>query len=443
MWTRTHVVFRVGGNSACLVNLGLDVHDPTLLPVAAEQAAAAVAHVGRAARAPHAPRQSRKSFGGPASCRDASSGTPRWTTAAPDVVGNLHACLVPSRDGWLRWRTERLHFRVDTGKSQMAASFQDLACGEVRGATPRRLIFWGPRGRRTYPPVQRCTGGWLGRRLAPLAAWRFFGMTTLVGWAAIDSRGPTSLYFASDSRFTWAPGVTWDYGRKLFASRSRPDILGYCGDVLFASHTIGQALEHLEAGILYPADAELETRVTALEAFLGASLRTYPDTQRRDFSVIYASRLGTNMAATFIVEEIAWASGSGWSRKQLPLPKLSDVVLARGSGADAFSTRNVDWRGGDIGRTSRAVYSAFCDHVAGGADASTGGAPQLVGLHRSGPAVTFGTIFGGRRWLSGAPVDGHDQLPELAWRDELFQRCDGNTMAPLPDAQRHARPNSL
>ncbi len=267
-------------------------------------------------------------------------------------------------------------------------------------------------------------------------------MTTFVGWAAIDSRGPTSLYFASDSRFTWAPGVTWDYGRKLFASRSHPDILGYCGDVLFASHAIGQALELLEAGLLYPADAAPEARAATLEAFLSGSLRTYPESQRRGFSVIYASRLRTNMNATFVVEEIVWSAGKGWSREPCALPITSDVVIARGSGAETFSRCYRRWRDGEIGRTSRAAYTAFCDHLVSGADPSTGGAPQLVGLHRSGPAITFGVIFDRRRWLSGAPVAGHGQPPDLAWRDELFQRCDGITMAPLPEAQRHARPRS-
>jgi len=89
-------------------------------------------------------------------------------------------------------------------------------------------------------------------------------LTTLIGWLGVDSRGPSSLYLAADSRFTWTPDVTWDYGRKLFASRSRPVILGYCGDVMFASHAIGQALELLEAGFLHPAEAAPAARIAGL-----------------------------------------------------------------------------------------------------------------------------------------------------------------------------------
>ncbi len=99
-------------------------------------------------------------------------------------------------------------------------------------------------------------------------------MTTLIGWLGVDSTGPSSLYFAADSRFTWTSSDTWDYGRKLFASRSQPVILGYCGDVLFASHAIGQALELVEAGFLHPPKAEPTARIAALCAKMNETVPT-------------------------------------------------------------------------------------------------------------------------------------------------------------------------
>jgi hypothetical protein len=74
-------------------------------------------------------------------------------------------------------------------------------------------------------------------------------MTTLVTWVGVDSRGPASLYLASDSRFTWQPGASWDFGCKLFTARRHPEILGYCGDVLFSSHALGQAVQLIDASV--------------------------------------------------------------------------------------------------------------------------------------------------------------------------------------------------
>jgi hypothetical protein len=267
-------------------------------------------------------------------------------------------------------------------------------------------------------------------------------MTTLIGWLGVDSRGPSSLYLAADSRFTWTPDVTWDYGRKLFASRSGPVILGYCGDVLFASHGIGQALQLLEAGLLHPEATAPEARVASLAEFLKGSLHTYPSSQQREFSVVYASRIGPDRHPLFFVAEISWSPSVGWSSVSATLPNESAVVIARGSGQRDFVAPYGRWKDGEVGRTSRAVYSAFCDHLANGTDPRTGGPPQLVGLYRTGPAVTFGVIYSGARWLSGARVPDGAVPPDIEWRDELFQRCDGRTMAVKSDAQRHARPKS-
>ncbi|WP_437757885.1 hypothetical protein [Sorangium sp. So ce1389] len=269
-------------------------------------------------------------------------------------------------------------------------------------------------------------------------------MTTLVSWLGVDQRGPTSLYLASDSRFTWESGETWDYGRKLFASRSRPVILGYCGDVLFASQTIAQALDLIDLGLLVVDTlTHVEHGLASLTDFLQSALTSYPKSQQRPFSVICACRSGSGMTSNFGVSEVSWSADRGWLTCPHTLPAQSAVVVARGSGNATFGGADKQWRKSDIGGTSRAVYSAFCDHVASGTDAKTGGAPQLVGIYRVGAAITFGVIYAKQRWLSGAPVATCDPRATLEWRDDLFQRCDGHTLGPLPQAQRHARPAGL
>ena len=61
-------------------------------------------------------------------------------------------------------------------------------------------------------------------------------MTTLISWVGADQRGPASIRLAADSRISWSLSGSeqkkWDFGKKLFASHSGPEIVGYCGDVL-------------------------------------------------------------------------------------------------------------------------------------------------------------------------------------------------------------------
>jgi hypothetical protein len=268
-------------------------------------------------------------------------------------------------------------------------------------------------------------------------------MTTLIAWTGVDSRGPASIYLAADSRFSWTNGMTWQYGRKVYGSRLVAELLGYCGDVLFATQVLSQALEQIEARLLFPESADSAARLAALEEFSRQAFETYPATERRAFCVLYVARNGDGMQSRFSVGEVAWAPATGWTKQVLVVPQQSDVIVTRGSGASTFQSTRTRWAKSDVGGTSRAVFSAFCDHVASGTDPSTGGAPQLVGLYRKGPAVTFGMVWKGRRFLSGAEVVGVLNPSALEWRDELFQRCDPLTLNVVEAGQRHARPAGI
>jgi hypothetical protein len=65
-------------------------------------------------------------------------------------------------------------------------------------------------------------------------------MTLLVSWAGVDTHGTASAYIAADSRISWGNPAVFDHGRKVYALRSSPDILGYCGDVLFPAIVLSQ-----------------------------------------------------------------------------------------------------------------------------------------------------------------------------------------------------------
>jgi hypothetical protein len=269
-------------------------------------------------------------------------------------------------------------------------------------------------------------------------------VTTLIAWSGIDSRGPASLYLAADSKFSWTETTTWQHGRKLYASRVVPDILGYCGDVLFATQALSQALELIEVEILFKRESSFSSRLEILEKFLRRSFETYPADQRRDFSITYATRNGEGMTSTFSLGEIAWSRANGWSTRHIPIPTRSAVMFANGSGATAFTATLNRWVASDVGGTSRAVFSAFCDHIRSVDDTRTGGAPQLVGLYRSrGPAMTFGVVWDGVRYVSGVALHEASGYGAVQWRDQLFQICDPLTLDVSDGAQRHARPTGL
>ena len=98
------------------------------------------------------------------------------------------------------------------------------------------------------------------------------------------------------------------------------------------------------------------------------------------------------------------------------------------------------WRTSSQGRTSRAIFSAFCDSLDSGEDPLTGGPPQHIGLYRKDTPQIFGIVYHGSRFLCGLPLPAEIRTDTIEWRDHLYQRVDGETLSVLPGAQRHSRP---
>jgi hypothetical protein len=277
-------------------------------------------------------------------------------------------------------------------------------------------------------------------------------MTSLVAWTGVDTHGPSSVYLATDSRITWSAdgrvtGV-WDLARKLFASQRSSDILAYAGDVLFPTQVLGQLISLLDAGMLFAADATPEIRVQSIASVLRECMSRYPGDQLAGGGkvvIVHCCRSGERMASAFHVTELIYdATTRGWIVNPLPLPTESDIVCVHGTGARFVTTWKQRWDSAlGRARTSRGVFSAFCRVLLNQEDSRTGGAPQLVGIYRLGPARTFGAIYGGQRYLFGLPAPIVLDDSQIEWRDDLFQRCDPVTLARLEDAQRHHRPRGL
>jgi len=274
---------------------------------------------------------------------------------------------------------------------------------------------------------------------------KFYSVTSLISWIGVDQRGPASVYIASDSRITWGNGETWDHGRKTFVARNSPQLLAYCGNVVFPSQVLGQLTSVIDSGRGFPADDDAHTRLDYIESILTVAMRSYPLRERRDFSIVYASRLLDGMSASFDVHALHWSQEAHWSRFTPAIPTNSDVVLALGSGDDegAIQDSIFEWNQTEARDTSRAVFGAFCDAIRLNRDPRSGGPAQLVGLYRIGPPREFAIVWNNKLYLNGLNVLPAQVSVDLECRNETFERCSPATLRPFDDAQRQPRPSRL
>lgn len=268
-------------------------------------------------------------------------------------------------------------------------------------------------------------------------------MTTLIAWLGVDSRKPSSLYLASDSRISWSNEQKWDYARKIFASTNTPDILGYYGDVIFPSQVLGQILELIENGLLF---SELDTAIikqSKVFDIVKSSFKDYPKEQHREFTIVYCTRENDGMESVFYVFTLGWKSLTGWNENRLNLPDTSGIIESFGSGGKFVEKWHERWNNTKEKGTSRIVFGAFCDSLYSADDPRSGGAPQLAGLYRVGNGKSYGIIYRNERFVFGLPAIENENLGCLEWRNTIFERCDWQTKEPLPLAQKHLRPRGL
>jgi hypothetical protein len=285
-------------------------------------------------------------------------------------------------------------------------------------------------------------------------------MTTLAGWLGADSRGPASLYLVADSRITWfgndhvgrvvVTGI-WDYGRKTFAAQSSAEIFGYSGDVLFPTQTLGQITELIDRGVASSQDDSPEKKLQWIVDCLERSCKRYPTTADHGFSLLYCGRLGEGMACSFYAYSLEFKKGMLAASSPIEIPTASGPLryfdgeeqVAFGSGRSGFREFWRTWKFGEAGGTSRAVFSAFADHLKSCKDPYSGGPPQLVGLYRKGAAKTFGIIWEQCRFFAGMEILEVGTEQHVNWHNDLFEICDPKTIERCKGAQRQPRPRSL
>ena len=266
-------------------------------------------------------------------------------------------------------------------------------------------------------------------------------MTSLAAWVAVDQRAPSSFYLASESRISFENGKpSFDTAQKLFASTQYPDLFGYCGWIDFPFSVLESALKRIDGQQLFSQNDNAQARHDKFVAFLKDPSVSH--LLNKQFTILHAAREGEGMKATFVFWSVSWSQERGWLSEPLSLPTESALVFSAGSGGKVIREHNDKWRH-LLPRTSRSVFSAFCDAVRGGEDPNSGGAPQLVGLFRKGPGRYFGIVDEGKRYFCGKEVPDMEFYDRYEWRNAFFERCDFRTLARLPIAQRQPRPREL
>ena len=266
-------------------------------------------------------------------------------------------------------------------------------------------------------------------------------MTLLVSWIGVDQRGPASLYLMSDSRISWKGSTqleTWDFGKKVFPFRNSPDIIGYCGDVLFATMAISHIVELADSGFLFDNIFDAGKKFKRLRYKVIELFTSYPERYlSKSISILFGSRVNPRK---FVCYELSWSADEGWKDNSISYSQYSDKLFVLGSGAREFNEKYKIYQESSIKRTSRLIFQCFCSTLANTHDTSIGGAPQVVGLYRIKNAVNYGVVYKNSRFCSGVPVDNLGGLESVEWRNELFERVNGESKEIIPGAQKQPDP---
>ncbi len=267
-------------------------------------------------------------------------------------------------------------------------------------------------------------------------------MTSLASWIAVDSRGPSSVYVVSDSRISWPGGSTWDRATKIFAARSRPIIFGYCGDIEGPLLVLAQLVQAIDHGLLFPDESSTEQTAEVLEDYLRRALANYPGS-KNGFSIVVAWRLGSEMKSAMNAAQIDRLGDGTIRRTIITPPSVSSLIAAVGSGAESVRKWYAHWQSTREGRTSRSVFTAFCDALAGSEDSKSGGPVQLAAIYRTGGGRLIGVVGNnGDAAVLGVPLWAGISATAVEWRNQAFERVtEGGQL--LPKAQKHRSPRGL
>lgn len=271
-------------------------------------------------------------------------------------------------------------------------------------------------------------------------------MTMLASWVGIDTHGVTSAYIVSDSRFSWGNNNTFDYGKKVFASKKFPELFGYVGEVLFPSIVLSQIIEMIDAEILLTERMNCKQKHKVIIEKICHSLSKYPDVLGGNtIQIIHISRETVFVGYPSFHHYLLTYDKTKWTDKEKNLPNKSGLLHILGSGAKEFRDNYVKFQNGNNSSTSRNVFQCFVDTLMHIQDVYCGGAPQLVGLYRKplSAGINYGIVYQNKRFLLGMEVPKDSKFENVAWRNELFEICDGETKKIVPGAMKQPKSKSI
>ncbi len=271
-------------------------------------------------------------------------------------------------------------------------------------------------------------------------------MTLLVSWTGVDCkpRGNkiASLYFASDSRFTWKFNSYDDHCQKLFGCRNSPEIFALCGDVNFPKSVINKIITQIDNENIFCKGFSFNNKLECLSEIILEHYNNYDKNKIvQPFTILYGSRID--------YYEFHLAKFEGSKTKPMSYSEIhlgdgadsnSDVCHVSGSGKSDFLNRwkfQYDISKNNNFRTSRTVYHCLSETLGTTNDNYVGPIPQIIGLYRKGNSRIFGTIIDGERYVLGKKVSKDDfDMNSVEWRNELFERIKPEENTLIDGAQR-------
>ena len=265
-------------------------------------------------------------------------------------------------------------------------------------------------------------------------------MTLLISWIGVDEKKEgkeiSSIYIASDSRYTWGNSKRFDLGIKVFGSTKYPEIFGFCGDVLFPAMILGQIIPQIDNGILIEPNDTCEMKNGKIFGFIKSSFDTYPKEflANDTFTILHATRFKKE----FKLFKTTFGASRFLTNELLELPKVSTVVFKGGSGETEFKNKWEHWDNPKHNnyRTSRAVYHCLSETLKNITDPRTGGLPQIVGLYRIENMRLFGIVENEKKYIYGKESSEDINSESIEWRNENFERMNPETLKILEGAQR-------
>jgi hypothetical protein len=260
-------------------------------------------------------------------------------------------------------------------------------------------------------------------------------MTLVAAWYEMDTHSTSSAYIASDSRVFWSDGIYYDSCRKTFFSEKYPELVAYCGDVLFPALLISSILETIDKGMIFNSNDNAINRFKKFKKFLFNEFHKYPKNKvGNSFELFYINKDTTNsIYPNFYSYEISWNKERGFKSKILKSPQQPGIIHVMGSGATEFNCKINEINKFKNKLTARKIYQCFAHLMLEIKDPHCGGAPQLVGLYRKSNTngFSFGIIHNRKRYYNGLAIGKIINSDKLEWRNKHFKAC-GNLKKRIP-----------